>query len=221
MPVVNKALVAVFMCWALMLPSIVAGASVQKSPPSLPETVQDAAEGPELQLLGYGRMRWWFWDAFDASLWITGDTWNWNEPFVLELRYVRNFDGSEIVDGTRDQWEHLGYDNDIQHRTWLSQLTGIFPNVKAGDQLAGVYLPGRETHFFHNGRPIGTMLSPEFGRAFFSIWLDEKTSQPSLRHALLGGDCVRPTVVAESEEVSCGGGTMRPPTPRRHGPDRS
>ena len=221
MPVVNKALVAVFMCWALMLPSIVAGASVQKSPPSLPETVQDAAEDPELQLLGYGRMRWWFWDAFDASLWITGDTWNWNEPFVLELRYVRNFDGSEIVDGTRDQWEHLGYDNDIQRRTWLSQLTGIFPNVKAGDQLAGVYLPGRETRFFHNGQPIGTMADPEFGRAFFSIWLDAKSSQPVLREELLGSHCAKPETVAHAEVKPCGGATMPRPTTKRPGAEQS
>lgn len=207
---------------ALILPAGVVSAAPLAVPPPLPENVVQAIGGGEPQLLGYGRMRWWFWNAFDASLWVAGDRWSWNEAFVLELRYIRDFDGSEIVEGTRNQWQHLGFSKHEQFQIWLTQLAGIFPNVKAGDQLAGVYLPGRETRFFHNGEPIGIMDDPRFGSAFFAIWLDERTSQPDLRKALLGsGACVEPTVVAASEEDPCGSDTMRAPSSRRPGAGRS
>lgn len=184
-------------------------------PPPLPQVVVQAAGDRELRLLGYGHFRRLLWDVFDISLWVPGDQWSFNEPFALELRYVRDVKGEEIVEGTRDQWEHLEYP-DSMVSGWLAELTQVFPNVKKGDQLAGVYLPGKETRFFHNGRGVGTIADPEFGKAFFSIWLDPKTSQPKLREDLLGSRCAAPAAIARVEEVvPCGGGaTMRAPTQR-------
>jgi hypothetical protein len=37
-----------------------------------------------------------------------------------------------------------------------------------------------------NDKPIGNIDDAEFARAFFAIWLDPKTSEPSLRKQLLG-----------------------------------
>lgn len=187
-------------------------------PPPLPQVVAEAAGDRELHLLGHGHFRKLLWDVFDISLWIAGDQWSFNEPFALELRYVRDVKGEEIVEGTRDQWKHLEYP-DTMVSGWLSELNSVFPNVKKGDQLAGVYLPGKETRFFHNSRVVGMIADPEFGRAFFSIWLDPKTSQPKLREDLLGNGCAAPTTVAHADEAgTCGGGaTMRAPTTQRPG----
>jgi hypothetical protein len=209
--------IALLLCAALVLPVARAQASMPQPPPPLPPTVVEAAEVPNLQLLGYGRFRKLLWDVFDASLWVSGDSWSLNQTFVLELRYARDVKGADIVDGTRDQWKHLGYNDQARQTEWLAQLSAIFPDVKKGDQLAGVYLPGRETRFFHNGQPIGEISDPEFGRHFFAIWLDEKTSQPMLRAHLLGHGCAKPTTVAQAEVQPCGGATM--PTPSTHRPD--
>ncbi|HXG27899.1 MAG TPA: chalcone isomerase family protein [Nevskiales bacterium] len=210
-------LIALLLCTALVLPAVGAQASTIQPPPPLPPTVVQAAGVTHLQLLGYGRFRKLLWDVFDASLWVPGDRWSPNQTFVLELRYARDVKGADIVDGTRDQWKHLGYDDQARLTEWLAQLSAIFPDVKKGDQLAGVYLPGRETRFFHNGEPIGEIKDPEFGRHFFAIWLDEKTSQPALRADLLGHGCAKPTTVAQAEVQPCGGATM--PTPSTHRPD--
>jgi len=40
--------------------------------------------------------------------------------------------------------------------------------------------------YFHNDRPIGDIDEPGFGRAFFAIWLDPKTSEAAFRQLLLG-----------------------------------
>jgi hypothetical protein len=48
----------------------------------------------------------------------------------------------------------------------------------------GLQLADR-ARFFFNEQPIGEIDDPAFARAFFAIWLDPRTSEPSLRSALL------------------------------------
>jgi hypothetical protein len=62
----------------------------------------------------------------------------------------------------------------------------LFPDVRKGDRLTGVNVPGRGAKFFHNGAAIGEIAEPGFARAFFGIWLDPKTSRPDFRKLLLG-----------------------------------
>jgi hypothetical protein len=207
----------------LALPPAGLLAAEPTAPSQLPPAALEAAGGQNLQLLGYGRFRKLLWDVFDASLWVSGETWSMGQPFALEFRYARDFEGSDIIDGTKSQWEHLGYAPG-QTTIWIERLTRIFPDVKKGDQLLGLHLPGSKTRFFHNGQPIGDVEDPEFGRAFFAIWLDEKTSQPTLRAALLGGSgsgCEKPTTVAQAEVKPCGGATMTTPSTQRPDADRS
>jgi hypothetical protein len=62
----------------------------------------------------------------------------------------------------------------------------IFPDVRAGDTLIGVYRPGAGAQFYHQERLVGQIDDPEFARAFFSIWLDPRTREPRLRERLIG-----------------------------------
>ena len=62
----------------------------------------------------------------------------------------------------------------------------VFPDVKEGTQLVGLYQPGGATQFLRDGQPAGDIADPEFGKAFFSIWLHPKTSATKLRVALFG-----------------------------------
>jgi len=63
-------------------------------------------------------------------------------------------------------------------------MRAVFPDVQPGDHLLGVYRP--EGAYFHQGeRLLGAIEAPGFAAAFFAIWLDERTSAPQLRAALL------------------------------------
>ena len=64
-------------------------------------------------------------------------------------------------------------------------MSQIFPDVKPGDQITGVYKPGGAV-FLYNNRQVGEIRDPEFARFFFAIWLDPRTSAPGLRQSLLG-----------------------------------
>ena len=81
--------------------------------------------------------------------------------------------------------ERLGLGRGARLDVWLDAMRRVFPDVRAGDRIAGVYRPGSGASFFLNGRSLGSIDDPEFASAFFSIWLDARSAAPDLRAALL------------------------------------
>ena len=65
-------------------------------------------------------------------------------------------------------------------------MARIFPDIKKGDTLIGVSLPGKEARFYNREKLIAVVPDPEFAKAFFDIWLSEKSSEPKMRLKLLG-----------------------------------
>ena len=101
------------------------------------------------------------------------------------LKYARYLDGDKIADRSDSEIEKLGIASEQERTTWLAAMRKMFPNVKAGDVIHGVFTPGKGTQFFHNAKPIGAVEGTKFAEAFFGIWLHEKTTAPALREALL------------------------------------
>jgi len=80
----------------------------------------------------------------------------------------------------------LGFGTTAEQRRWLEEMRRVFPDVRRGDELTGTAVPGRGVEFALNGRPIGSIDDPAFGRAFFAIWFDPRTRSRDLRASLLG-----------------------------------
>lgn len=143
--------------------------------------VQLLASDLKLQRYGTGELRRFGFLVYEASLWAGADP--KAPPLALELTYKRDIAGQRIVDASVEQMRGLGA-SDQQLRTWSAAMRRIFPDVKPGDQIVGVYRPGSAT-FFYNRQEIGEIRDPDFARLFFGIWLDPKTSEPTLRSRLL------------------------------------
>jgi Chalcone isomerase-like len=139
-----------------------------------------------LEPLGDGTMRWFGLKIYEARLWTAGGAPDFGQPFRLELRYARALRGEAIAERSAEEIERLGFGTAGQRERWLAAMRRLFPDVAEGDAIAGEHLPGRGARFTRNGRPLGEVADPEFSRAFFSIWLDPRTSEPGLRAALLG-----------------------------------
>jgi Chalcone isomerase-like len=138
--------------------------------------------------LGGGRLTWFGLHVYDAQLFVPRAFDAANpaaQPFALELTYARSLDGRAIAERSRDEIARLSLGSDVQRTRWLADMTAIFPDVKPGQRLAGIYRPGSGTRFYLNGLFLGEIADPEFGRAFFAIWLDPRTSSPQLRASLL------------------------------------
>lgn len=170
------------------------------------------AEVPQLRLRGSGQFRWFGLRIYEASLWSVADDAQNRSPssagapagasaaapekssqvidfkgfFALQLRYHRSFEGSAIAQRSLEEIERLGLGSSTQRQNWRTAMGRLFPDVKEGERLTGLHLPGRGARFYQNDRLLGDIDDPEFAQAFFSIWLSPATREPALRQALLG-----------------------------------
>jgi hypothetical protein len=143
---------------------------------------------PRLQ--GEGRLRFLGLHVYDIRLWAPGglvpaERWA-ASPLALEIAYARALDGKLIAERSLKEMQRAGPIPTAVGERWLQAMTQIFPDVRAGDRITGLYRPEGEARFFHNGHERGTVGDPEFVRRFFGIWLAESTSEPALRERLLG-----------------------------------
>ena len=139
-------------------------------------------------LAGAGRLTWYGLHVYDAALYAPARLEPANptaQGFVLELTYARRLAGKDIADASRDEIERLGFGTEAQRSRWHEQMVKLFPGVEKGRRLAGVNVPGTGARFYFDGRFIGSIDDPAFARAFFAIWLDERTKAPQLRESLL------------------------------------
>ncbi|MGV0998914.1 MAG: chalcone isomerase family protein [Fluviibacter sp.] len=135
-----------------------------------------------LNRAGSGEFRRFGFLVYEASLWVGPN--KDRPPLALQLIYKRHIGGQQIVEASIKEMRQLGASEHML-QTWATQMRNLFPDVKPGDQITGIYKPGSATFLF-NGREIGTINDLEFARYFFAIWLDPRTSDPGLRASLLG-----------------------------------
>ncbi|MCZ4336626.1 chalcone isomerase family protein [Shewanella colwelliana] len=136
---------------------------------------------------GEGEMTYLFWTLYRAELFVSNsDTASFDAgDRALRIEYFKDIDKHALIEATAEQWQHLGYQaTDIQR--WMAPLTQIWPDVAPGDVLTLVVADNGLSHFYFGDNLLGVIEQPDFGEAFLSIWLSEKTSEPELRRQLLG-----------------------------------
>ena len=141
---------------------------------------------PQAEKVGQGRLTYMFWDVYDAALYAPQGTWQEGKPFALQLSYLREIQGKKIADRSVEEMRNQGFKDEVKLATWHTQMKNIFPDVDNGVILTGVYTNTREAVFYLGDTEIGRINDPEFSKAFFNIWLGEKTGAPDLRRKLLG-----------------------------------
>jgi len=180
-PVVRRQLLIA----AALLPAV-RGAPARLAPP--PEV---ATELPGARTQGEGQMRFFGLRIYDVRLWAgeppSAATWP-ALPLALEIEYARDFAGAAIAERSLKEMRRQAEIASDTGARWLDAMTRIFPDVRAGDRITGVQRPGTGARFFVNGRLQGELPDAEFARLFFGIWLSPRTSEPTLRAALLGAD---------------------------------
>lgn len=141
---------------------------------------------PKAAVVGRGVLSYAFWDVYEATLYAPESMWDPAKPFALSIKYYRVINGRDIADRSVQEMRKQGFTDEVTLAAWNSQMKAIFPDVKHGTVLTAVHLPGKQTTFFKGADTIGAIKGDDFSRLFFGIWLSEKTSEPTLRRALLG-----------------------------------
>ena len=163
-------------------------ATTEAAAQSIPVAVKQAVN--EAHLVGKGMLRLFGFRVYEARL-FAGPNFSikegWDkQSFALELIYARSVSGKAISQSSRDELARLKTGNDAKRAAWAISMDGLFVDVKEGDRIVGIYKPNQATKFLLNDKPLGVIQDPEFGLAFFGIWLNEETKDKDLRAALLG-----------------------------------
>ena len=181
------------LCCALLLGALASEVRAQSTTVSSPNA---AFSRPEVTGLGGVvptapvRLRVWGFEVYDARLWtpvgFRHSTYT-QFPFALELQYLRKLEGTAIASRSIDEMRRVGSFSDAQAQSWLTAMRELFPDVRQGERITGLNLPGVGAEFWFNGQRVGVVKDPAFARLFFGIWLDERTSEPKMRAQLLQG----------------------------------
>jgi Chalcone isomerase-like len=171
------------------LAALAARVSAQDKGVVVPDEVAQTL-GAAARLQGEARLRMLGLQIYHSRLWVVPgfeaeryDAW----PLALDLTYARTLKGSAIAERSLEEMRRAGPITPADGQRWLSFMTEVFPDVKAGDRLTGQWNPSRSaSSFFFNGTALKTLVDVNFGARFFGIWLAEHTSQPAMRQALLG-----------------------------------
>lgn len=166
-------------CIALLLIS-----ALPASAQSLPETIARDVMG--LTVRGEAVMRFFGLKVYDVRLWTQMKAFTHTDPFVVELVYDMTLNGKDIAQRSVKEMRTQGISDEAKLKRWGDEMAKIFPDIKKGDSLIGVSIPGKEARFYNREKLIATVPDPEFAKAFFDIWLSEKSSEPTLRLKLLG-----------------------------------
>ena len=166
-----------------MAPLVQANSNLNAPPKQVTQTIEGA------KLMGFGTLRWFGLRVYDGQLWSNAEAGDFNyerDASWLELKYARDFKGSDIAERSIDEMTQIGAGTAEQQKKWLEKLEEVFPDVKKGHTLSALFLPGKHLQFFRNGMPLAKIEDLELAEAFMGIWLDPKTSAPEMRRELIG-----------------------------------
>lgn len=138
------------------------------------------------RVCGEGVFSWSVFRFYRARLLTASGLFDEDQPFLLDLHYLRSLTGQQIVSTSVDEIVRLFTLSDTQQKTWSESLSTMIPDVSLGDRLLGWFVPGVQIQFFSATQKLGQIDDPEFVRMFSAIWLDPRTRSPQLRAALLG-----------------------------------
>lgn len=124
--------------------------------------------------------------VYDAALWTDAPKWTMKKTFALMLRYGMNFDGEDLAKRSISEMDAQDKLADETATAWRTKLAALFPDVKKGDRITAIYLPGKGTRIYHNGKYRGSISDARFSDRFIGIWMSPKTSEPAVRKALIG-----------------------------------
>ncbi|MGY2258224.1 chalcone isomerase family protein [Pseudomonas sp. SDO55104_S430] len=147
---------------------------------------------PDARLSGSGDMRVFGFSIYSAQLWsprlIAGKAPGADVPFALELTYSRAISRDDLVEASIKEIRRLSPSagNSQLIARWKREMQSAFVDVRAGDRITGVFMPGEGVRFYVGENLRHVVRDDAFAKAFFAIWLDPRTRDPQLRAQLLG-----------------------------------
>jgi chalcone isomerase-like protein len=112
-----------------------------------------------------------------------------NTPAELILHFVRNVGVGDLRNAWSEGFERAAKDQLPLLNARIAMLNSWMSDMKTGQRLTFVRIPGSGVQISVNGVAKGTITGDDFSRALFSIWLGPEPPNADLKKGLLGGPC--------------------------------
>jgi hypothetical protein len=104
---------------------------------------------------------------------------------AIRMHYLRSLTKKQLVDGFQEGFEANARDKAAQ-KAAFDQMLALIPDVKEGDTLTFLYVPGKGTTVQIGNKDLGSFKGKDFADAVFSIWLGPKPPTEDLKKGMLG-----------------------------------
>ena len=138
------------------------------------------------KLIGEGTLKVLMWEVYDLRLYTDGTAFSWQDKFMLEFDYSRELKKESVIDASLKEFKLQPNVTDKDIEAWRVYLEQVIQSVQKGTKASIMWVPEGQIVFNYEGSAPSTIENEDFARAFFNIWLGEKTSRPKLRSQLLG-----------------------------------
>lgn len=147
--------------------------------------------GDNLDLRGEGNFKWFFFDLYDAALYLPSDVESSNvlgsTPKKLILRYNRDVPSEKIVEAGNELLKKNCLPAEFDAiLTDLERINLAYESPKKGDTYALSFHPKRNsTILYFNNVEVAEIEGEEFANLYFRIWLGQHPVSERLRDELL------------------------------------
>jgi hypothetical protein len=155
----------------------------------MPDTL--TVEGKELKLNGQGLRQKFVFNVYVAGLYVESTSTDGAAILAadgvrrVDMAMLRDLDQKSILEAIKAGFEKNAGDKLPSLKERLDKFSAVIPDVKKGQALTIVYVPGKGTTVQGQGTSY-TAEGKEFADALFSVWIGKFPVDETLKKGMLG-----------------------------------
>jgi len=107
-------------------------------------------------------------------------------PKAVRMHFLRDLKKSQLTEAFSEGFEANAKEKALAQKAALDRMLSLVPDVKEGETLSFVYVPGKGTTFFAGEKALGTFEGKDFADVVFLLWLGPKPPSEDLKKGMLG-----------------------------------
>ena len=107
-------------------------------------------------------------------------------PKAVRMHFVRDLKKSQLTDAFSEGFEANAKEKAAAQKAALDRMLALVPDVKVGETMSFVYVPGKGTTLYSGDKALGTFEGKDFADVVFLLWLGPKPPSEDLKKGMLG-----------------------------------
>ena len=107
-------------------------------------------------------------------------------PKAVRMHFLRDLRKAQLTEAFSEGFEANAKEKAAAQKASLDRMLALVPDVKEGETLSFVYVPGKGTTFYAGDKALGTFEGKEFADVVFLLWLGPNPPSEDLKKGMLG-----------------------------------